>query len=172
MQTIGTNVVIIRSNQVLLVRRTDFDIWALPGGGVDNGESIEFAAIREIKEEAGLDISIEALVGIYSKPKWVNGGDNVIVFRGVSENNKPTPDNYEVSECKFFNIDSLPENIFPFHIEYIQDACKKRLQCFVQVNNSAWPFPKDKKWAELIQMRKESGLSGINFFKEWIKKSE
>ncbi|WP_412516887.1 NUDIX domain-containing protein [Actinomadura madurae] len=55
--------------EILMIRRTDNDNWALPGGAVDLGESVTQAAIRETKEETGIDVEITGLVGIYSDPK-------------------------------------------------------------------------------------------------------
>ncbi len=43
--------------------------WAIPGGHVENNETVENATIREIKEETGLDVKIKNLVGVYSDPK-------------------------------------------------------------------------------------------------------
>jgi 8-oxo-dGTP pyrophosphatase MutT (NUDIX family) len=57
--------------EILMIRRTDNDNWALPGGAIDLGESVTQAAIRETKEETGIDIEITGLVGIYSDPKHV-----------------------------------------------------------------------------------------------------
>ena len=54
--------------EVLLIRRTDNGDWALPGGGHDLGERIEDTAVREAKEETGLDIEITGLIGIYTNP--------------------------------------------------------------------------------------------------------
>jgi len=57
--------------EILMIRRTDNGNWALPGGAIDLGESVTQAAIRETKEEAGIDVEITGLVGIYSDPKHV-----------------------------------------------------------------------------------------------------
>src|SRR5438093_13780789 len=57
--------------RVLLHLRRDNQLWALPGGTMDIGETIEQTAIREVKEETGVDIEIVRLVGIYSDPHHV-----------------------------------------------------------------------------------------------------
>lgn len=57
--------------EILMIRRTDNGNWALPGGAIDLGESVTQAAIRETKEETGIDVEITGLVGIYSDPKHV-----------------------------------------------------------------------------------------------------
>jgi 8-oxo-dGTP pyrophosphatase MutT (NUDIX family) len=57
--------------EILMIRRTDNDNWAVPGGAIDLGESVREAAIRETKEETGIDVEITGLVGIYSDPKHV-----------------------------------------------------------------------------------------------------
>ena len=49
-------------------RRPDNDLWALPGGGMDLGESIAETAVREVKEETGIDVEVTGLVGIYTDP--------------------------------------------------------------------------------------------------------
>jgi ADP-ribose pyrophosphatase YjhB (NUDIX family) len=54
-----------------MICRTDNDNWALPGGAIDLGESLTDAAIRETKEETGIDTEITGLVGIYTNPRHV-----------------------------------------------------------------------------------------------------
>ena len=54
--------------ELLLIHRTDNDLWALPGGGIDLGESVSQAAVRETEEESGYQVEITGLVGIYSDP--------------------------------------------------------------------------------------------------------
>ncbi|MBM7786499.1 NUDIX hydrolase [Tenggerimyces flavus] len=68
----SVNVVVIDDqSRVLMIRRTDNDNWAVPGGAIDLGESVTQAAIRETMEESGIDCRITGLVGIYSDPKHV-----------------------------------------------------------------------------------------------------
>ena len=71
-----TAVVRDRGGALLLVHRTDNDLWALPGGGVDPGESVSQAVTREVKEETGLDVEAVRLVGIYSDPRHVMAYDD------------------------------------------------------------------------------------------------
>jgi len=57
--------------EILLIRRSDNDNYALPGGAIDLGESMTQAAVREVREETGIDCEITGLVGIYTDPKHV-----------------------------------------------------------------------------------------------------
>ncbi|MFF9847999.1 NUDIX hydrolase [Streptomyces litmocidini] len=61
---------------VLLIHKTDNGLWALPGGGVDVGESVAEAAVRETKEETGFDVEVTGLVGIYTNPAHVIAYDD------------------------------------------------------------------------------------------------
>ncbi|MEU5871429.1 NUDIX domain-containing protein [Glycomyces sp. NPDC047369] len=54
--------------RVLLIQRSDNGDWALPGGGHDLGERIAETAIREAKEETGLDVEVTGIVGLYTDP--------------------------------------------------------------------------------------------------------
>jgi len=57
--------------RILLHRRTDNDLWALPGGGMEMDDSLPGTAVREVKEETGLDVEITGLVGTYTDPRHV-----------------------------------------------------------------------------------------------------
>ncbi len=68
----SVNVVVVNeAGDILMIRRTDNDNWAVPGGAIDLGESVAQAAIRETREESGIECEITGLVGIYSDPKHV-----------------------------------------------------------------------------------------------------
>jgi ADP-ribose pyrophosphatase YjhB (NUDIX family) len=57
--------------RILLIRRSDNDLWSIPGGAMEIGESISQTAVREVREETGLDVEPLYVVGIYSNPRHV-----------------------------------------------------------------------------------------------------
>ena len=68
----SVNVVVVNdAGEILLIRRTDNGNWALPGGAIDLGESVAQAAVRETRQESGIECAITAIVGIYSDPRHV-----------------------------------------------------------------------------------------------------
>lgn len=71
-----------QDGRVVLIRRANEPFrgrWALPGGFVDVGETVEQAARREVREETGLEVELERLVGVYSEPDRDPRGHNVSV---------------------------------------------------------------------------------------------
>lgn len=71
-----TAIVTDEQGRLLLVHKTDNNLWALPGGGVDFGESVAQAAVREVKEETGIDVEVTGLVGLYTDPRHVMAYDD------------------------------------------------------------------------------------------------
>ncbi len=68
----SANVIVVNNQaEILLIRRTDNGNWAVPGGGIDPGESITDTAVRETLEETGITCEINGLVGIYTNPRHV-----------------------------------------------------------------------------------------------------
>ncbi|MGR3938784.1 NUDIX hydrolase [Streptomyces sp. BRA346] len=59
------------AGRILLQRRRDSGLWALPGGGMEMTDSLPGAAVREVKEETGFDVEITGLVGTYTDPRHV-----------------------------------------------------------------------------------------------------
>ncbi len=64
------------SGRVLLIHKTDNQLWALPGGGHEIGESIVNTVVREVKEETGFDVEVETITGTYTNPRHVMAYDD------------------------------------------------------------------------------------------------
>jgi ADP-ribose pyrophosphatase YjhB (NUDIX family) len=103
----SVNVVVTnQAGDILMIRRTDNDNWAVPGGAIDLGESIPQAAVRETREETGIECEITGIVGTYSDPKHVilytsNGEARqefsiVLTARAVSGEPTPSDESREV----------------------------------------------------------------------------
>ena len=71
-----TTIVADSAGRLLMVHRTDNDLWSIPGGAMDLGESIADAAVRETREETGLDVEVTSIVGIYTNPRHVMACDD------------------------------------------------------------------------------------------------
>ena len=111
----SVNVVVANdAGEILLIKRSDNDNWAIPGGAIDLGESLTQAAVRETKEESGIDCEITGLVGIYSDPKHVilytsNGEARLefsIVLTGRPVGGQPTPSD-ESTEVRWVRRENI-----------------------------------------------------------------
>ena len=71
--TVGCAALLYKEGEpkVLLVRRSDNGQWCLPSGHLDAGESVREACVREVREEIGLEVEVESLLGLYSSPDRV-----------------------------------------------------------------------------------------------------
>lgn len=97
---------------VCLIRHTYLGGWHLPGGGVDRGEPIEHAAIRELKEESGLD----PLDGLCFHSIHINRNffsrDHICFYSvNVSRSSWEFEPNMEIADCQFFPLDALPPDL-------------------------------------------------------------
>ena len=111
-------------NGIVMIERMNPPLgWALPGGFVDYGETVEEAVKREIKEETNLDFSDFKLLGVYSKPKRDARFHTVsTVFYGKGKGKlKAASDAKNVKICI---VDSLPEKIAFDHRQIIKDYTK------------------------------------------------
>lgn len=111
--SLGVRVLAIRGDEVLLVRMTYLKDWYLPGGGVDRGESLRTAALRELREETALEARDIELRGFYFNERK-GRSDHVALFvtRDVVEIAGAKPD-HEIAEVGFFRIDQLPATTSP-----------------------------------------------------------
>ncbi|MGP3633693.1 NUDIX domain-containing protein [Streptomyces sp. 24-1644] len=66
-----TAAVLDDAGRLLIIHKTDNDLWALPGGGHDIGERIADTAVREVDEETGIKVEVDGIVGLYTDPEHV-----------------------------------------------------------------------------------------------------
>ena len=94
-------------------------MWALPGGFMEAGESAEEGAIREVKEETGLDVEIDRFVGSFcSTKKSLN--QLLLIFLAKPTTGTPVA-NDDALEARVFKKDELPNEIaFPLHQKAIE----------------------------------------------------
>jgi 8-oxo-dGTP diphosphatase len=91
----------------ILVVKENYDRfrWSLPGGAIEAGESPEAACVREVREETGVDVRIDHLVGTYFLPDVV-----VHAFRCMIERGRPTLQPIdELSAVEWFAPDEVPQ---------------------------------------------------------------
>ena len=117
-------------NRILLERRSDCGWWGLPGGSLEVGETIIQTAMREVKEETGLEVEILRLVGVYSKPEErivrypdQAGGLQIIdvVVEGTVRGGKLTCSE-ESLELGYFDGQHLPLELIPPSQQPIKDV--------------------------------------------------
>ena len=121
MPGLGVNVAVIHQGQVLLTKREDFEVWCLPGGQVDEGESLAQAAIRETKEETGLDVELTRLVGVYSRLGGFSDVHGILyAARPIGGEIRLQPG--ETVEVGYFPADELPDEMLVGQKRRILDA--------------------------------------------------
>jgi 8-oxo-dGTP pyrophosphatase MutT (NUDIX family) len=108
---IGAEAAVFRDNRLLLIRRHDNKLWAVPGGKTDVGETLKEAATRELKEETGLTGKVTRLLGIFDSRIW-KSNDKLhlyhVIFEVSTGNESPTKTK-EALDWRFFGSDELPE---------------------------------------------------------------
>ena len=125
----GVRAVIVNgAGEILLQRRTDMDVWGLPGGSIEPDETAFEALKREVAEETSLRISEAEPMGLYCGPDQkfaYPNGDKVqcfaIAFVVRQWEGNPRADGIEGSNVCFFPLSNLPEPIASIHLPTIQD---------------------------------------------------
>ncbi|MFJ7201923.1 NUDIX hydrolase [Streptomyces sp. NPDC098789] len=110
-------VVVDGEGRVLLQRRTDNGMWALPGGKMELGESIGDCAVRETLEETGVTVEVTGIVGTYTDPGHVFAYDDgevrqefsiCLLARPTGGTLRTSDESFEVAWCAPDAIDDLP----------------------------------------------------------------
>ncbi len=116
-----------RLKGIVLVERKNPPIGlAIPGGFVEVGESVESAAVREVKEETGLEVKLKGLLGVYSEPERDPRFHVVsVVFFGDAEGEPRA--GTDAKEVKVFKLEEIPLDRLVFdHKRIILDYLRLR----------------------------------------------
>jgi ADP-ribose pyrophosphatase YjhB (NUDIX family) len=118
-----------KKDRVLLCHRRDYDLWNLPGGGLEKGESPRQGVIREVKEETGLIVETERLSGVYYKPE-----NNEIIFSFVCKiiDGEITLTD-EADQINYLDINDFPQNVSPKQKERAEDALLKKEKSVLKI---------------------------------------
>ncbi len=111
---------------VLIERKYPPHGWALPGGFVDVGETLEQAAIREAKEETTLDVTLKSLLGCYSSPSRDERGHTVSAVYIATAVGEPHAED-DAAGVDLFAVDALPEVMAFDHALIMADYKNYRL---------------------------------------------
>jgi len=124
--------VVFHEGKVLLVKRGSEPFkgkWALPGGRVECGERVEDAALRELKEETGIDAELVTLISVYSDPQRDPRGHYVsVAFLAVPKGEATPKAGTDAAEAKWFPLSEVPWDDLAFdHAQILKDALKMML---------------------------------------------
>lgn len=158
---LAVNVAVLDGTRVLLTLREDFEVWCLPGGQLDEGEAPVDAAVREVREETGLEIRVDRLVGLYSRPALAPRLVVVVAARTVGGTLRPDP--AEVLDARFFEPADLPDALLWGQRERIEDAVAGLtgvLRTTTVVPPTGWPVGREAQYAA----RDASGLGRAAFY--------
>ncbi len=125
-RALAVDTVIVKGNKILLVRRRYPPFrgyWALPGGFVEKGETMKQAAVREAREETGLEIRPVNMIGVYDDPKRDPRGTVSAAYLCDVAGGKIRT-SQETSGIRFFGFDEIPDKLAADHSKIIHDTLK------------------------------------------------
>lgn len=123
--------------RILLHKRTDNELWGLPGGSIETGERADESIVREVLEETGFEVEVVRLVGVYSDPQLTTitypNGDVAsyvsLLFECRVLGGSPILSD-ESSAVDWFPPDALPQPFMQGHVPRVKDAAARREAAF------------------------------------------
>ena len=145
---VGVGGAVVDDGRLLLVRRSSRrggGSWQIPGGFVEQNETMELAVVREVEEEAGVKTTVQGVLGIRNRYDEEGGNSLYIVMLLSRQSGEPNPDMKEVDRAKYFTLAEIQalEQISPVNIEVAKRALSKdhRMLCaqtIEQVNRGSY----------------------------------
>lgn len=108
----GAEAVIMREEKIMLIKRSDNGLWAVPGGLAEVGETLAEAAQRELWEETGLRGQVTKLLGIFDSRLWYSKTKVHLyqaIFLAETTDDSTPRTSIEATEVAFFEENHLPE---------------------------------------------------------------
>ncbi len=171
MAGIHVNVAVISGDKILLTQRDDWQTWVLPGGGVEDGETRAQAAIRETKEETGLDVRLTRLVGLYSRIGSFSPSYKIL-FAAVPIGGEIRCQEGETIAVEWFDFNALPAPLSLGHRRRIQDAISGVHGVVVSQEIKVPDAPAALNRQLLMNACNRSGLSRQDFYVRMLQSSE
>jgi ADP-ribose pyrophosphatase YjhB (NUDIX family) len=112
---VGVGALVVEDGKLLLVRRRmmpEAGRWSLPAGFVDRGENPREVAVRETREETGLEVSIEDLLDVYFNPQTETGGASIFILYQAQVTGGVLQAGDDADAAAFFGPNELPELAF------------------------------------------------------------
>lgn len=106
---VGVGGAVVRGRSVLFVRRASSygrGNWQIPGGFVDRGETLDAAVIREVREETGVEASVQGVLGV--RTRWDDTNSTYVIFLMRPEGGEPSPSE-EVDRAKYLTLAEIDE---------------------------------------------------------------
>ena len=133
---VGVGGAVVDDGRLLLVRRASRrgrSSWQLPGGFVEQDETMELAVVREVEEEAGVTATVQGVLGIRNRYDEEGGNSTYVVMLLSPESGEPTTDMTEVDRAEYFSLAEIQtlEQISPINIDVAKRALAQdhRLLC-------------------------------------------
>jgi 8-oxo-dGTP diphosphatase len=128
----ATAIIPFPHDKLLLIKRRTLPFkgyWALPGGRVDPGETVEQTIVREVKEETGLDVTVVQKIGEYHEQGVQDGVEYdyyPACFLVKTLGGEMKKQESEIEEIKLFSLNKVPEPLAFEHAQMIKDFVASR----------------------------------------------